>query len=125
MLPLLSSTTVRVRDLSAHASLQPDLSRAVRATVAFMVPLLLASGGWLGFEVLAVAIAAQNIAMVDVRGDYRLRLGLLLAMVGVFVGAAALGAATAGSLLAALAATAVLAAAGGLSGSRKLGQVKC
>lgn len=114
MLPLLSSTTVRVRDFSAHASLQPDLSRAVRATVAFMVPLLLASGGWLGFEVLAVAIAAQNIAMVDVRGDYRLRLGLLLAMVGVFVGAAALGAAAADNLLAALAATAVLASAGGL-----------
>lgn len=43
-----------------RASLKPDLSRGIRAMVAFMAPLLL---------------AAQNIAIVDVRGDYRLRPG--------------------------------------------------
>ena len=36
--------------------------------VAFMVPLLLAARGWLPIDVSFVALAAQNIAMVDVRG---------------------------------------------------------
>lgn len=111
---LLTSTTGRVRDLSAEASLRPDLSRAVRATVAFMVPLLLAYAGWLRLEVLSVAIVAQNVAMVDVRGDYRLRFALLLSMVAVFVGATALGMLAAHHLVLAVLATAVLALAGGL-----------
>lgn len=111
---LLTSTTGRVRDLSAEASLRPDLSRAVRATVAFMVPLLLAYAGWLRIEVLAVAIVAQNIAMVDVRGDYRLRFALLLSMVAVFAGATALGMLVAHHLVLAVLATAVMALAGGL-----------
>lgn len=94
--------------------MQPDLGRAIRATVAFMVPLLLAIAGWLPIEVTFVAIAAQNIAMVDVRGAYRLRLALLLAMTAVFVGAAALGTVVSEHLPAALLATVLVAACGGL-----------
>ena len=81
----------------------------MRATVASMVPLLLAFRGWLPFEVAALTIAAQNIALVDLRGAYPLRLAVLLAMTAVFVGAAALGAAVNGHLAAELAATALLA----------------
>ena len=66
-----------------HESLQPDLGRALRATVAFMVPLLLAATGRWSFEVTFVALAAQNIAMVDLRGAYALRFGLLLAMTAI------------------------------------------
>jgi uncharacterized membrane protein YccC len=104
----------KLGDLADRESLQPDLTRAVRATVAYMVPLLLAVAGWLPFEVTFVALTAQNIAMVDVRGDYRLRLGLLIAMTAVFVGAATLGTVAAGQLAAALAATAFIALCGGL-----------
>src|SRR3954467_101808 len=82
------------------AARQPDVSRAVRATIAFMVPLLLAARGWISVDVSFVALAAQNIAMVDIRGDYRLRFALVTAMAGVFVGAAALGAIVAGHLAA-------------------------
>lgn len=74
-----------------------------------MVPLLLAFRGWLPFEVAALTIAAQNIALVDLRGAYPLRLAVLLAMTAVFVGAAALGSAVNGHLAAELAATALLA----------------
>lgn len=100
--------------LAERESLKPDLSRAIRATVAFMVPLLLAARGWISIEVSFVALAAQNIAMVDVRGAYRLRLALLLAMTAVFVGDAALGALAAQNLYAAVAATAFVALCGGL-----------
>ena len=106
-----SSAAHRVAD---YLSLQPDLSRAGRATLAFMVPLLLALAGWISIEVSFAAMAAQNIAMVDLRGDYRVRLALVLCMAAVLIGAAALGAATSSNLYAAVAATALMAAAGGL-----------
>src|SRR3954462_9942884 len=93
---------------------QPDVSRALRATIAFMVPVLLAARGWISVDVSFVALAAQNIAMVDIRGDYRLRFALVMAMAGVFVGAAALGAVVAGHLAAAVIATGAMALAAGL-----------
>ena len=104
----------KFRRFADQESLQPDLGRGLRAAVAYMAPLLLAAAGWLPTELTFVALAAQNIAMVDVRGDYRLRLGLLVAMTAVFVGAAALGTVASGHLAAALAATALVALCGGL-----------
>lgn len=100
--------------LKDAASLQPDLSRALRATIAFMVPVLLAATGWISFDMSFVAIAAQNIAMVDVRGDYRLRLALLVAMTVVFAGAAALGATVAHNFTVAVLATGLMAVFGGV-----------
>jgi uncharacterized membrane protein YccC len=108
------SLWARLRHAADNASRQPDISRAVRATIAFMVPLLLAARGWITLDVSFVALAAQNIAMVDIRGDYRLRFALVVAMAGVFVGAAALGASVAGHLIAAVAAMGVMAAVGGM-----------
>ncbi|MEO7412844.1 MAG: FUSC family protein, partial [Opitutaceae bacterium] len=104
----------KLGEFAEQESLQPDLGRAIRSTIAFMVPLLLAGAGWLPLEVSFVAIAAQNIAMVDVRGAYRLRLALLLAMTAVFVGAAALGSATGNNLVTAAIATVLIAFCGGL-----------
>src|SRR5437870_11358313 len=94
--------------LADQISLRPDVSRALRSTVAFMVPLLLATRGWISFDVSFVAIAAQNIAMVDVRGDYRVRLVLLLGMVAVFSGAAAMGATVAHTITVAVLATGLM-----------------
>ncbi|MEO6567403.1 MAG: FUSC family protein, partial [Opitutaceae bacterium] len=104
----------KLGEFAEQESLQPDFGRAIRAMVAFMVPLLLAAGGWLPLEVSFVAIAAQNIAMVDVRGAYRLRLALLLAMTAVFGGAASLGALSANNLFVAAIATVLIACCGGL-----------
>lgn len=108
------SPWARLTHFADQASLQPDLSRAIRATVAFTVPMLLALRGSLPVEVSFAAMAAQNIAMVDLRGDYRLRFALVFSMAAVFVGAAALGASVAGHLYLSLAATAFMAVCGGL-----------
>lgn len=109
-----SSLWRKARRVAEQESLQPDLARGVRATIAYMVPLLLAAADWLPIEVTFVAIAGQNIAMVDVRGDYRMRLALLVAMTAVFVGAVTLGTLASGNLAFALAATALITVAGGL-----------
>ncbi len=112
-----AAATPRWRDLGAlsdRESLQPDLGRAIRSTIAYMLPVALALAGMLPVAVTFVALAAQNIAMIDVRGDYRVRLGLFLAMTGVFTGAAALGSWTAGNLFAAIAATAFMVFCAGL-----------
>lgn len=100
--------------LTGHVTLQPDLNRGFRATLAFMVPLLLAMQGSISVDVSFAAIAAQNLAMVDLRGDYRLRFVLALGMSAVLIGAAALGAAASGVLAVALAATVLMAVCGGV-----------
>ncbi|MFT4175926.1 MAG: FUSC family protein [Luteolibacter sp.] len=94
-------------------SLRPDLNRAVRATTAFMVPLVAVAAGWVKFEAIHLCIAAQSIAMVDVRGPYSLRLGLLLAVGVIFCASTYLGGLGAESLAWGLVATALLIAAGG------------
>jgi uncharacterized membrane protein YccC len=69
----------------------PDLARATRAGTGLILPLVLAGTGQIPLHLIFAAIAAQNMAMADVRGSYSLRLavlssgGLLLGM------AAALG----------------------------------
>ncbi|AHF91489.1 membrane protein [Opitutaceae bacterium TAV5] len=61
------------------------------------------------------AMAAQNLAMVDVKGDYRARFCLLLAMLVIITGSVALGAfAWSGGWPVALAATVLIAIASGL-----------
>ena len=60
-------------------SMSPDLNRAMRATTAFMLPLIATSAGWIAMEPAHACIAANTIALVDVRGGYSLRFGLLLA----------------------------------------------
>src|SRR5476651_2199341 len=99
----------RLGHLADHESLQPDLGRAIRATIAFMVPLLLAAAGRLPLAVTYVALAAQNIALVDVRGSYALRFGLLLAMTGILAASAGLGSLASDSLLTAMLAMACIA----------------
>jgi uncharacterized membrane protein YccC len=109
---MLSPLPALIRRWREDASVQPDFWRAVRATVAFMPPLVIAAVGSVDLSI--VAIAAQNVAMVDVRGDYRLRFALLLAMAGVFCGTAAIGATVADSPGNAILATGLVAVFGGL-----------
>ena len=97
-----------------HESLRPDLSRAVRCTVALMVPLLVATAGHLPVEAAFAAFAAQNVAMLDVRGAYALRFSLLVAVSAILAACAGLGGFLAPHLLLAVAAMAIVAVAGGL-----------
>lgn len=110
----LASPWNRLNRLFEDQSLQPDLGRAIRATLGYMVPLLLAAAGRLPWETTFVALVAQNIAMVDVRGAYAVRLGLLLAMTAILSGAVLLGTLASGHLLTAVLGMGVMALAGGL-----------
>lgn len=95
--------------------LQPDLSRAARCTAGFMGPSIAALWWDMPVEATYAAMAAQVIALVDVRGSYPLRLSLLLAMITVLAGAAWLGGAAGIGLGAALGATLILMLVGGLA----------
>lgn len=74
------------REYAQRERLQPDVARAVRCIFAFMGPLLAAHFWKLPIEPLFAAIAGQNIAMMDVRGAYPVRLslfgGALIALAG-------------------------------------------
>jgi uncharacterized membrane protein YccC len=100
--------------LIERESLRPDLGRAIRCTFALMPPLLLAATGRLPVETAFAALAAQNVAMIDVRGAYSLRFTLLLAVAFALAGCAGLGGLLASHLPAAVAGMAVVAIAGGL-----------
>lgn len=72
-------------------ALRPDVKRALRATVAFVVPLVAFHAmGWHG-DALFVAMAAQATALPDLRGAYRMRLAILVAMTLIVAGSAMLG----------------------------------
>ncbi len=100
--------------LAEREALYPELGRALRTTVAFMVPLILGHYGLLTGPVVFAAIAAQNVALIDIRGDYGVRLGLLLGKALILTAATWLGCMVGGSLVAAVLATALIAVGMGL-----------
>ena len=103
-----------VRQFIERESSRPDLARATRATAGFMIPLVLQATVGLPVSVVFASLAAQNIAMLDVRGDYRLRLLLLLGLIALLTSAGALGAAASGHIALAVAATMVVSAGAAL-----------
>lgn len=94
--------------------MRPDLGRALRALFAAIVPLIAASQGWLPLSLPFFVFAAQSVAIVDVRGAYTVRLGLLLSMSVILGGTAWVGGAVATHVTAAILAAALVAAAGGV-----------
>ena len=103
-----------LRQLAERESLRPDLGRAVRCTLALMAPLLLAAAGRLPVEAVFAALAAQNVAMADVRGAYSLRFRLLLSVAIVLAASAGLGGLVAQHLPEAVIGMGLVALAGGL-----------
>ena len=96
--------------LAAGELADPAASRALRATAAFMVPLVLGSLGLItGTQAVLAAFAGHAIGGIDVRGAYALRLGLLLGITLVLTGSAWLGAAAGPHLLLAVLATGLIA----------------
>jgi uncharacterized membrane protein YccC len=110
----MNALIARTRDYLERNRLQPDLNRAARSTVALMVPILASQWWHLPIEASFAAIAAQNVAQIDVRGSYPLRLGLLLAMAMILAGASWLGGITGTNLTLALCAVALLTLLGGV-----------
>lgn len=94
--------------------LQPDLNRAVRSTVAFMLPLLIAPLFPGRFDPVFACLASHAVALVDVRGAYSLRLGLLLAMSLILAASTELGVIGSDHLGLALAGTLAVVVSGGL-----------
>ncbi|MES2440204.1 MAG: FUSC family protein [Verrucomicrobiota bacterium] len=104
----------RFANFFERESLRPDLNRAIRSTIAFLIPLIAAQMGWLRIDPVHACITAQTIAMVDVRGAYSLRLGLLLSMTAVLTASVLLGRLGVDGLEIALPATALVVLGGGL-----------
>jgi uncharacterized membrane protein YccC len=71
--------------------LQPDISRAARVTTAFMVPLAFCFLVGLPRAAPFVATAAQVVAFPNLRGDYGVRVVILVAMIGAIAAAGFLG----------------------------------
>jgi uncharacterized membrane protein YccC len=92
----------------------PDIGRGLRCMASFMAPLALGLSGRLPVEMIFTAMAAQNVANVDVRGSYGLRLSLLLSMSIILSASAAMGALAAPSLAASLLATLLVGLGAGL-----------
>jgi len=96
------------KQFAESRALSADLSRATRATIAFMLPLIfLPRLGW-PLSASFVALGAQNISTIDVRGAYSLRVGLLVVVSIVFAGYAAIGALVSGHVWLAVGVTIVL-----------------
>jgi uncharacterized membrane protein YccC len=93
------------RQFTEGESLRPDLARAARATAGFMIPLALQATIGLPVEVVFASIAAQSVAMLDVRGDYRLRVSLLAVVTILLATTGVLGALASVSLPAAVGGT--------------------
>ncbi|MES1180804.1 MAG: hypothetical protein ABUL66_02975, partial [Verrucomicrobiota bacterium] len=87
-----------------HVELRVDATRAMRATIAFAVPLAVYHRLNQPAEALFVSMAALNLSLPDLRGAYRVRLGILMTMTAVASGSALLGVVTAQSLAGAIAA---------------------
>jgi uncharacterized membrane protein YccC len=113
---------MRVFDFGAdfnHAAeqerLSPHATRAGRATVAFMLPLLLAAFGLVtGLQAVLASFAAHAIASLDIRGAYFGRLTFFLGMTVILTGAAWLGVEGSNGLLVAVLATGMVALGAGV-----------
>ena len=106
------------RDLAGRVfeqiALRPDVARALRATVAFAVPLMVFH--WLRrpMEAVFIAMAAQNLSLQDLRGAYGARLTILATMATAMAGSALLGAWSANTVLGASLAMGLIALLSGL-----------
>jgi uncharacterized membrane protein YccC len=110
----MSGIIARLRHYLEEQRLQPDINRGLRATVGFMGAFLATVWWHLPIEASFAAIAAQNIAMLDIRGSYPLRLSLLLAMTAIFGASCWLGGMAGAHLPSALAAMALVIVLGGV-----------
>ncbi|MEA3207211.1 MAG: hypothetical protein QOE70_268 [Chthoniobacter sp.] len=99
-------------------ALRPEVGRALRSSFAFLIPLLVCHALGRPADGVFIAIAAQTIALPDLRGAYAMRLMILATMTLVVAGSALLGVWAGGNIISATLAMGVLALLG--SGWRHL-----
>jgi hypothetical protein len=97
-----------------HVELRADVTRAFRASVAFAVPLLVYHQMNQSAEAMFVSMSALNLSLPDLRGAYRIRLGILVTMTLVASGSALLGVVATNNMATAIAAMGVVALLGGV-----------
>jgi uncharacterized membrane protein YccC len=105
---------LRAARLEEDATLQPDLARALRATVAFIGPLVLAVVAGNPHAAAFAAPAGLTLALTDLRGPYRERFAVALTMSLAMTGAMVLGVLVAHSLPLAVIAMGLVALLGGV-----------
>jgi uncharacterized membrane protein YccC len=99
--------------LFEHSVLTTDVARALRSTVAFTAAWVVCLLTGHALAAVFVATAAQNVAMLDVRGDYRARIVILLTMTAVMAVSVFAGTVTGGNVWSATLMTGALALLGG------------
>jgi uncharacterized membrane protein YccC len=100
--------------LVEHFELHVDGTRALRATLAFGIPLAIAHALHRPTDAIFVSLTALNLSQPDLRGAYHVRVVLLAAMTAIAAASAFLGVACADSTLAAVLAMGALALLGGV-----------
>ena len=109
-----ASWWIRFRQKAEQEATTPDLGRAIRAFFAVTVPLVAFTAGRLPLNLTFVVFAAQSVAIVDIRGAYALRLGLLFGMALILAGASTLGGMVSASLIVSVLAAGLISASGGI-----------
>jgi len=107
--------STRADELLQQESLNPALTRALRGTVAFVLPLVAVQVFDIPVEATFIAMGGQVVALTDVRGAYRFRFIILLCVTAAITGAALLGTLAAGHLGVAVLAMAALALLAGVA----------
>jgi uncharacterized membrane protein YccC len=101
--------------LAAEEQLHPAATRALRATVAFMVPLVLAAFGLVTpTQAVVASFAGHAIAGLDIRGAYAVRLTFFLGLTAVLTGAAWLGVQSSAGIVLAVLGTGLVALGAGV-----------
>lgn len=107
--------SIRAGRIFERESLNPTLTRALRGTVAFVVPLIAAQVFDIPADVSFAAVGAQVVALTDVRGAYRFRFVILLVITAALTAATVLGTLAAGHLVISVLAIASLALLAGVA----------
>jgi hypothetical protein len=103
-----------LNSLVHHIALQPDIKRALRASVAFATPMVICHALGRPMDAAFLAFTAQTIALPDLRGAYGMRLVILATMTLIVAGSAFLGVCAGGNIVTAVLAMGVIALLGGL-----------
>ena len=101
-----------IRQLMEQLALRPDVSRALRETIALGVPLMVCHALGRPSDAPYVAMATQTIALHDLRGAYAMRLAIAATMTLIVAASALLGVLAGGSVVTATATMGLMALLG-------------
>jgi len=104
----------RFEDWFQKSVLSADVARACRSTVAFAATWIICLASGHAADAVFAATTAQNLALVDARGDYKVRFALLLSMAAVISLSVLAGMLTGSLLWGAVLATGMMAVLGGV-----------